>query len=193
MEHAGQRVVEAMESAFDDLGARRVAVLCGRGNNGGDGFVVARLLRGRGLDPTVFLLAAPDAVRGDARTNLDILGRIGARVLAVPDSAAWARHRSDIAAYDLIVDAVLGTGLGRPLEGMLRGVVDDVNAAPAPTVAVDLPSGLSATATGRSARRCGPRSRSPSGLRRFRSCCRPAMRARGAGGRRYRDTRRRHR
>lgn len=144
MEHAGQRVVEAMESAFGDLGARRVAVLCGRGNNGGDGFVVARLLRGRGLDPTVFLLAAPDAVRGDARTNLDILGRIGARVLAVPDSAAWARHASGIAGYDLIVDAVVGTGLGRPLDGMLRDVVDDLNAAPAPIVAVDLPSGLSA-------------------------------------------------
>ena len=144
MEHAGQRVVEAMESAFGDLGARRVAVLCGRGNNGGDGFVVARLLRGRGLDPTVFLLAAPDAVRGDARTNLDILGRIGARVFAAPDSAAWARHRSAIAAYDLIVDAVFGTGLGRPLDGMLRDVVGDVNAAPAPIVSVDLPSGLSA-------------------------------------------------
>ncbi len=144
MENAGQRVVEAMESAFDDLGARRVAVLCGRGNNGGDGFVVARLLRGRGVDPTVFVLGAPDAVRGDARTNLDILGRIGARIVAVPDSASWARHGSDIGRHDLIVDAIFGTGLGRPLDGMLRAVVDDVNAAPAPTVSVDLPSGLSA-------------------------------------------------
>ena len=144
MENAGQRVVEAMESAFDDLGRRRVAVLCGRGNNGGDGFVVARLLRGRGVDPTVFVLGAPDAVRGDARTNLDILGRLGVRVLAVPDSAAWARHGPDLARHDLIVDAMFGTGLGRPLGGMLQSVVDDANAAPAPIVSIDLPSGLSA-------------------------------------------------
>ena len=144
MENAGQRVVEAMESAFDDLGACRVAVLCGRGNNGGDGFVVARLLRGRGADPTVFVLGARDAVRGDARTNLDILGRIGSRVLEVPDSASWVRHGSDIAGYDLIVDAMFGTGLSRPLAGMLRAVVDEVNAAPAPIVSIDLPSGLSA-------------------------------------------------
>ncbi len=144
MEHAGQRVVEAMESAFEDLGQRRVAVLCGRGNNGGDGFVVARLLRGRGVDPTVFVLGAPDAVRGDARTNLDILGRLGVRVLAVPDAAAWARHGPDLAWHDLIVDAMFGTGLGRPLGGMLQAVVDDVNAARAPVVSVDLPSGLSA-------------------------------------------------
>ena len=144
MEHAGQRVVEAMASAFDDLGQRRVAVLCGRGNNGGDGFVVARLLRGRGVDPTVFVLGAPDAVRGDARTNLDILGRLGVRVLPVPDGAAWARHGPDLARHDLIVDAMFGTGLGRPLGGMLQAVVDDVNAAPAPIVSIDMPSGLSA-------------------------------------------------
>ncbi len=144
MEHAGQRVVEAMESAFDDLGTRRVAVLCGRGNNGGDGLAVARLLRGRGLDPTVFLFAAPNAVQGDARTNLEILGGIGARVLTVPDSTSWARHGSAIAKYDLIVDALVGTGLDRPLDGMLRHVVDDVNAAHVPIVSVDLPSGLSA-------------------------------------------------
>ena len=144
MEHAGQRVVEVLESTFDDLGARRVAVLCGRGNNGGDGFVAARLLRGRGVDPTVVVLGDPDAVRGDARTNLDILGRIGARVLTVPDSAAWARQGADVAGHDLIVDAIFGTGLGRPLDGLQRAVVDDVNASSAPVVAVDLPSGLSA-------------------------------------------------
>src|SRR3954466_11597661 len=74
MENAGRQAVAAMEAAFDDLLSSRVGVLCGRGNNGGDGFVVARTLAQRGIEAIVFLLAGANDVRGDARTNLEILG-----------------------------------------------------------------------------------------------------------------------
>src|SRR6266702_2243474 len=75
MENAGRQVVAAMEAMYSDLTDRQVAVLCGRGNNGGDGFVVARTLLQRGVDVSVFLVGRVSDVRGDARTNLEILGR----------------------------------------------------------------------------------------------------------------------
>ncbi|MCE2543148.1 MAG: NAD(P)H-hydrate epimerase, partial [Acidobacteria bacterium] len=144
MENAGRRVVEILASTFDDLAECRVAVLCGRGSNGGDGFVAARALRQRGTDVAVFLLGAAADVRGDARTNLDVLGRLGVDVVEVPDAVAWARQEPVLTACDLIVDAMLGTGLNRPLSGMLPAVVADVNAAAVPIVSIDLPTGLSA-------------------------------------------------
>ncbi|MXY17851.1 MAG: NAD(P)H-hydrate epimerase [Acidobacteria bacterium] len=144
MENAGRRVADVMASAFDDLAESSVAILCGRGSNGGDGFVAARALRRRGADVAVFLLGRTADVRGDARTNLDALGNLDVTVTEVPDAAAWTGLRLDISECDVIVDAILGTGLNRPLEGMLPAVVDDVNAARVPVVAVDLPTGLSA-------------------------------------------------
>src|SRR5512140_1476798 len=77
MENAGRQAVAAMEAAFDDLASQHVGVLCGRGNNGGDGFVIARTLVQRGVDASVFLLGSVADVRGDARVNLEVLGRIG--------------------------------------------------------------------------------------------------------------------
>src|SRR5476649_2311744 len=76
MENAGRQVVAAMEAMYDDLADRQVAILCGRGNNGGDGFVVARTLLQREIDVAVFLIGRVADVRGDARTNLEILGRL---------------------------------------------------------------------------------------------------------------------
>src|SRR5213592_3749258 len=73
MENAGRQVVSAMEAAFESRLNGRVAVLCGRGNNGGDGFVVARTLMQRGVEVAVYLLGRVADVRGDARTNLEIL------------------------------------------------------------------------------------------------------------------------
>ena len=144
MENAGRQVVAALEAAYEDRLAGRVAVLCGRGNNGGDGFVVARTLLQRGVDAAVFVLAPLGEVRGDARTNLDILGRLGVTVVEVADEQSWELHFSEIAQCTLIVDAILGTGLKQAVSGMLETVIADVNAADIPIVAIDLPSGVSA-------------------------------------------------
>jgi hydroxyethylthiazole kinase-like uncharacterized protein yjeF len=144
MENAGRQVVAAMEAAYETQLAGRVAVLCGRGNNGGDGFVVARTLIQRGIDASVFILGSVAEVRGDARTNLDILGRLGVTVVEVGDEQTWELHFSEISQCTLMVDAIFGTGLTSPLGGMMETVVADVNAAGIPIVAIDLPSGLSA-------------------------------------------------
>ena len=144
MENAGRQVVGAMEAAFDDLDQRRVAVLCGRGNNGGDGFVVARTLHQHGIDVGVFLLGQVADVEGDAKTNLNVLGRLGVTVVEIPDSEAWELHGPEITTHDLLVDAVFGTGLTKPLGGMLQTAVGDINSAELPVVAVDVPTGLAA-------------------------------------------------
>jgi NAD(P)H-hydrate epimerase len=144
MENAGRQVVAAIEAAYEERLAGRVAVLCGRGNNGGDGFVVARTLLQRGVDAAVFVIGSLAEVRGDARTNLDILGRLGVDVVEIGDEQSWELHFSEISQCTLIVDAIFGTGVKSALGGMMETVIADVNASDIPVVSVDLPSGLSA-------------------------------------------------
>ena len=144
MENAGRQVVAAIEAVHSDLVDRKVAVLCGRGNNGGDGFVVARTFVQRGIDVSVFVIGRVADVRGDARINLEILGRLGITVVEIDDSQAWELHFTEISDCTLIVDAIFGTGLNAPLSGLMETVVADVNGSGIPVVAVDLPSGLSA-------------------------------------------------
>ena len=144
MENAGRQTVAAMEAAFDTLGSSRVAVLCGHGNNGGDGFVVARTLVQRGVEAAVFLMGSVADVKGDARTNLEVLGRIGMTVIEITSAQEWELHFSEVSDCDLIVDAMLGTGLRGRLTGLLETVVADINELSTPVVAIDLPTGLSA-------------------------------------------------
>jgi NAD(P)H-hydrate epimerase len=144
MENAGRQVVAAIEAMHSDLAERRVGVLCGRGNNGGDGFVVARTLLQRGGDVAVFLIGRVAEVRGDARINLDILGRLGLTVAEVADSQAWELHFAEFSACTLVIDAIFGTGLRSPVDGLIQSVIADVNASGVPVVSIDLPSGLSA-------------------------------------------------
>ncbi len=144
MENAGRAVADFLVERFSPLKTQKVAILCGRGNNGGDGLVVARLLRERGLEPRVVLLADPKSLKGDAATNFERLEGSGPPDIA-PDSAAWQRVKNSLQGTTLIVDALLGTGLSKPLEGFLLEVVRDINSAfpGARIVAVDLPSGVS--------------------------------------------------
>src|SRR5689334_24183454 len=119
MENAGRQVVAAMEAMYSDLSERQVAVLCGPGNNGGDGFVVARTLLQRGVPVSVFLLGHVADVRGDARVNLEVLGRLGLTVVEVADSQAWELHFSEVTNCSLVVDAIFGTGLRSPISGLI--------------------------------------------------------------------------
>jgi NAD(P)H-hydrate epimerase len=140
MENAGAAVAQVVDERFP--AARRVVVLCGRGNNGGDGFVVARRL---GPRAEAILLGDRDAVKGDARTHLVACERSGGRVTVVADEAAWARARARVEEADVVVDAVLGTGLRSAPSGFAADAVAVILGrfeAGVPVVAVDLPSGL---------------------------------------------------
>lgn len=148
MENAGRQVVAAMEAMHGELLEGQVAVLCGHGNNGGDGFVVARTLMQRGVSVSVFLMGRVADVRGDARVNLEILGRLGVTVVEIGDSQAWELHFSEVRDCSIIVDAIFGTGLNAPVSGLIESVIADVNAAGITVVSIDVPSGLSADAVG---------------------------------------------
>jgi hydroxyethylthiazole kinase-like uncharacterized protein yjeF len=148
MENAGTAIAEFLRERFPDLASRKIVVLCGKGNNGGDGLVVARLLRNLRAAPRVYLFANPSSVEGDAAVNLKRwqqgLGELG----VVTSEAEWESARAALGEADLIVDALLGTGLRGPAEGLLRTVIEDVNSARqqrrgrTAVVAVDIPSGL---------------------------------------------------
>jgi len=140
MENAGAAVARLVDERFPR--ARRVAVLCGRGNNGGDGFVIARRL---GTRAEALLLGARDGVEGDARTHLLACERSGGRVVVVADAAAWAGALPRLEEADLIVDAVLGTGLRSEPTGLAAEAIAVIARrfeSGVPVVAVDLPSGL---------------------------------------------------
>jgi len=144
MENAGARVVEFLEKEFPDLAKRRIAVFCGKGNNGGDGLVVARQLRMRGILPKVALLGDPNELKGDARLNFDILSKIGFLPYVVRTLDEWIGLKPDLLGSSLIIDAILGTGLAGPAEGLYLEVIRDINLSftGAVVVAVDIPSGL---------------------------------------------------
>jgi ADP-dependent NAD(P)H-hydrate dehydratase / NAD(P)H-hydrate epimerase len=146
METAGRAVADAALRMLGE-GRGHVAVVCGPGNNGGDGFVAARALRDRGVDAVVYLVVPRDAVRGDARTHLEILERAGGAVEMLATPAQLAALAPRLADAALVIDAVFGVGLARPIEGHLAAVIGRMRAA-ARVLAVDIPSGLDAD-TGR--------------------------------------------
>jgi NAD(P)H-hydrate epimerase len=141
MENAGAAVARVVRERFPR--ARRVAVLCGRGNNGGDGLVVARRL---GARAEALVLGAEDGVGGDAKVHLLACRRSGGRVTVLADAGAWASVLPRLAEADLIVDAVVGTGLRSAPSGLAAEAIAAIRGrfdAGVPVVAVDLPSGLS--------------------------------------------------
>jgi len=141
MEHAGTGVVSAMESAFGSLTGKRVAILCGKGNNGGDGLVVARHLSRRRAHVQVILMAKPSELTGDAKAMYRRLRAAPGRSV-VHAGLPLDRTRAILAHSDLAVDALLGTGLSAPVSGPYRSAIDAMNKAGRPIVAVDLPSGI---------------------------------------------------
>lgn len=142
MENAGQAVVKVVKEILGN--GRRVAIFVGRGNNGGDGFVVARYLALVGVDVTVYLLSEPERFTGDALANLQIARNLKLPIKLLISQEQLAEYQAEIHASDVIVDAIFGTGLKGAVRGFAADVIDDINATGKPIVAVDLPSGLDA-------------------------------------------------
>ena len=128
MENAGAAVADYLSHAFADLSSHNILVLCGKGNNGGDGLVVARRLRERSAPPRVLLFAEASTLRGDAAANLRLWQEGGGELHVVASAAEWSPAREALGEADLIVDALLGTGVKGPVEGLFASVIEDVNA-----------------------------------------------------------------
>ncbi len=142
MENAGKGCVEAIIAAYGGTTVRKAAIVAGKGNNGGDGYVIARLLRERGWQVAVLILARPEEISGDARTNLDLLDE--ATLAFCPEPEILARYAQLLKEASVIVDAMLGTGLKSEVRGIYAEAVALVNGAGSPVVAVDIPSGIDA-------------------------------------------------
>jgi len=141
MENAATAVMAEMERFFDGLAGVRVGILCGKGNNGGDGLALARRLVIRGVAVRVAMLAPFSAATGEAKVNLSILRKTDVEI--TPNASA--RSLADIIAWsDVIVDAMLGVGLSSPLKGLYAQAVDMINSSGRPVVAIDIPTGIDA-------------------------------------------------
>jgi hydroxyethylthiazole kinase-like uncharacterized protein yjeF len=143
MENAGRGTYQVLRREFPEL-AGPVTVLAGRGNNGGDGLVVARYLAQDGHPVRVFLLARRDEVKGDAAVNLKIAENLGLEIWEILQEAHLAEALPRLARGALVVDALLGTGLNAPVGGLLARLIEEVNSLAIPVLAVDIPSGLNA-------------------------------------------------
>ena len=143
MENAGIRITGAILKRFPRITEEKVVIVAGKGNNGGDGFVVARHLFNRGARPNVLLLASKQELKGDAALNLGIAEKIGVEIAEVTKIEEWKKHRIGLFHASVIVDAIFGTGLLKPAEGLYATAIEDINKAPGFKVAVDIPSGLS--------------------------------------------------
>ena len=143
MENAGAAVADFVRKQYPD--ARRVSVICGKGNNGGDGFVAARKLREEGREVFVVLLADPKELRGDAAQMFQRMGQSPV-VAKSHDEFEAIQHR--LPEVDLLIDAILGTGFRPPVSGLYAEAIAAMNASGVPVVAVDIPSGADADAMG---------------------------------------------
>jgi ADP-dependent NAD(P)H-hydrate dehydratase / NAD(P)H-hydrate epimerase len=128
MERAGKGIAAHLLARWRPACRRGVLVVAGRGNNGGDGFVVARLLRAKGYRATVALLATRDRVGGDARLNLDRWLRARGRLLEIASEADLAALSGELRAAGLVLDAILGTGLNAPVTGLVAAAIEQINA-----------------------------------------------------------------
>ena len=143
MENAAIAVIDALFSHYPDC--ERVAIFCGIGQNGGDGFAIARHLENRGVVPVVIVVGDRAVIKGDARTNLEICERLGIPLYDVrgdDDVDTMLAHAADA---DVIIDAIFGTGLNRAPEGVQADVIRGVAELRIPVISVDLPSGANAS------------------------------------------------
>jgi hydroxyethylthiazole kinase-like uncharacterized protein yjeF len=143
MENAGREIFLEIERRFPELHEEKFVIVAGKGNNGGDGLVVARHLVNQGASPLVLLLASGEEVKGDAALNLRAARAVGVDVREVRSEDDWRRRKAALGQATVVIDAVFGTGLLRRAEGLYARAIGDINACRAFKVAVDIPSGLS--------------------------------------------------
>ncbi len=144
MENAGRSCAELIKDKLKDVAGPKVCIFCGTGNNGGDGYVIARDLINSGYKVVVVVCGDRNKIKGDAKLNLDILERLGQRIerLNLRDSDIADQVKAFAADADMLVDSLFGTGLGGQLSDEYKQLIESVNSRNCPILAVDIPSGL---------------------------------------------------
>jgi len=139
MENAGRSVAEEIIK----LKKRKIAIFCGKGNNGGDGFVCARHILSRGIKPDIFLIGKVSEVKREARINLDILLKLKQKIFEINEDN-FNFYKQKIKDYDLVVDALFGIGVEREISGLFKKVIEEINFSAKYVISIDIPSGLNA-------------------------------------------------
>jgi NAD(P)H-hydrate epimerase len=144
MENAGRSCAELIKDKLKDIANPKVCVFCGTGNNGGDGYVIARHLINSGFKVAVVVCGDRSKVNGDAKINLDILEGMGQPIdrLNPAEGNVADRVAASTAGADMIVDSLFGTGLSGKLSDEYKQLMESINACHCPILAVDIPSGL---------------------------------------------------
>lgn len=144
MENAGVETARQVVATLGTVENKMICIFAGKGNNGGDGFVVARHLFNQGAKIKVFLLGVKSAISGDAKVNLDIIIRMGISVIEVSHSRDWEKVKIAATFAECLVDALLGTGFTGEVSGDLAQAVEIINKSDKLKVAVDIPTGIDA-------------------------------------------------
>lgn len=142
MENAGRGVVDELVDIFGDLYGLKIVIVCGRGNNGGDGFVVGRYLDSIGCDVDIHLACEEKAVKGDGKFQLGLVKKLGLPVMIIPEKGSLQKLRGSLAGADVVIDAILGTGAKGELSARLASILSVLNEAEAFKLAIDAPSGV---------------------------------------------------
>ncbi|MBC8471053.1 MAG: NAD(P)H-hydrate epimerase [Planctomycetes bacterium] len=144
MENAGRSCAELIKEKLKAVTAPKICIFCGTGNNGGDGYVIARHLLNSGFKVIVVICGDRQKVKGDAKINLDILEKLDRPIeqLNLKEDDVPARVKAFTADADMIVDGLFGTGLSGTLRDDYIRLIEAINACDCPILAVDIPSGL---------------------------------------------------
>lgn len=140
MENAGRKTADLVIKRYGNPAGKRIVIFAGPGNNGGDGFVVARHLYQNRANVVIYLLVSPDKITGDAKINLDIVRKLSVKVHTILDSESVGLV--DLSSTFFVVDGLFGTGLKREVSGHFAEVIDIINENNLPVAALDIPSGL---------------------------------------------------
>jgi len=144
MENAGRSCAELIKDKLANVTGPRVCIFCGTGNNGGDGYVIARHLANSDFKVAVIIVGDHSKVKGDAKVNLDIVQQLGQPIeqLNLNDPDMTDKVDTFAAGADMLVDAIFGTGLKGQLSDEYKRLIERINACNCPVLAVDIPSGL---------------------------------------------------
>lgn len=145
MENAGGQVVANILKYFAPIAGKKMAVVCGKGNNGGDGLVIARRLSILGVDVKLFLLERPEEFKGAAMVNWQIIENLGLKYHLIEDDHSFYLLRLSLGNCDLIIDSIFGTGFSGHVKGKAEKIIEIINDLKKPILSVDVPSGIDAS------------------------------------------------
>lgn len=142
MENAGRGATRILLSKFGEIQNKKIGIIAGCGNNGGDGFVIARYLANKGINVAVYLLSEISKIKGDAKSNLNLLSDINVPVIEIANQKSFLQYKTAMVNRDIWVDAIFGTGLNAEVTGFFKTIIQFINNLNKAVLAVDIPSGL---------------------------------------------------